>query len=324
MPWTSVVPVLVWLVLFLPFSYLMIRYPIRNRVSYILMFLAFAASNLYAVQVINFVVVNYWLRLLPVIVLVISLARFIMLPAHKRWLPSRDLGDSQLPIALSLVLILLSIVPNAVALRSYNFSESPYGMPVLVQWPVQTGLYVIVNGGNGLEGLGMNDGYKDFLGRETRPSAYRAYETDIMEMTARGMVGDLGFFPSRADGYVGFVDHEPVYAPCIGRVVYVEDGHPDLQPNQPPQSDLGNRVVLQCFEYYVTVANLRNGTIPVREGQRVSLNNQLGQLGNSGTPSIPHLKVFATVGSWNELGSPVLINFEYNYTVRNMLYIGQK
>ncbi len=322
MPWDSIIPVLVWLALWLPFTAYLARADINNRLKYISLILAYAAFNLYFVLVVNFAILIYWLRALPVIALVVFLARFFLLPAHRRWLPDRTRKFWAVPFIFSAVVFLASIYPCYRALQSYDFSHPVY-QAVLTQYPVQTGLYVIVNGGNGLEGLGMNTGYYDFLGRTTRPWATRGYEVDIMKMNTNGMMAD-SFSPKRLDEYTGFIDHDPVYPPCPGKVVDVVDGFADVQPGQPPSDELGNRVVIQCYEFYVTIANLRKGTINVKPGETIGFNRQLGMIGNSGTPAIPHLHLHATVGNFNEMGTAVPISMEFNYGMRNMLFIGQK
>ena len=323
MPWTSYIPVLVWLVLFLAFTTYMFKTPIHNRVTYLALIFAYIAFNLYAILVVNFLMLNYWLRALPVIGIIVFIARFLLLPAHRRWLPSKEKRDSLVPLIASLVVILAMIFPNYAALQSYRFNDVPYPH-VLAQWPVQTGMYAITNGGNGIDGLGMSDLYHNWLGQETHSSVYMAYGVDIMKMTIRGMMGS-SLARQKNDDFLGFIEHDPVYAPCPGVVVHIENDHPDVQPFSQPQSELGNRVVIQCFEYYITVANLRKGSVPVLLGQRVNFNSQIGMIGNSGTPSVPHLRVFATVSNWNELGTPVPILFDASsYGIRNLIYIGQK
>jgi hypothetical protein len=109
----------------------------------------------------------------------------------------------------------------------------------------------------------------------------------------------------------------------------VEDGHPDVDVNE-PGTPLGNYVVIQCAEYYITLANLRNGSIQVQAGDPVNFELYLGTVGNSGVPSIPHLHVHATKGSWEPgEGQPVPLIIPSTFAVdkflvRNDLYISNK
>ena len=123
-----------------------------------------------------------------------------------------------------------------------------------------------------------------------------------------------------------------VYSPCMGTVVYVEDGHPDLKPFEPPQSKLGNYLVIQCADSFVTLANLKNGTIrnagpALQAGDVIRMNTLVALVGNSGTPSIPHLHIQATRGGWRPgTGTPVPILFDGAYAVnqfatRNKIFV---
>ena len=66
---------------------------------------------------------------------------------------------------------------------------------------------------------------------------------------------------------------------------------------------MGNRVVIQCFEVYVTVANLRN--IVVKESDSVRVGQTIGYVGNNVAPTMPHLHVHATANSYGPDGIPV-------------------
>jgi hypothetical protein len=120
---------------------------------------------------------------------------------------------------------------------------------------------------------------------------------------------------------------DSVLTPCMGTVVYVEDGHPDLKPFEQPTSELGNYVVLQCADSFVTLANLRNGTINYEPGELVWWNTVVAHVGNSGTPSIPHLHIRATVNGWRPgTGTPIPMLFDGAYAInqfatRNKIFV---
>ena len=148
-------------------------------------------------------------------------------------------------------------------------------------------------------------------------------------MRDRGGVSN-GTLPASIHEYDGFRDN--VYAPCVGRVVYVEDGYPDVI-SQTPSSTLGNRVVIQCGEYFVTLANLMNESILVKVGDIVDFQIQIGQIGSSGTPAVPHLFMFVTSDNWDRTGKPVPMllpvlysqifpeNAQYHLFARNDIFI---
>ena len=83
----------------------------------------------------------------------------------------------------------------------------------------------------------------------------------------------------------------PILAPAAGLVVVAEDGDRDQRPGvldrrNPP----GNHVVLDHLNgEYSFLAHLRKGSIAVRAGEEVLAGAELGECGNSGHSSEPHL-----------------------------------
>jgi len=134
---------------------------------------------------------------------------------------------------------------------------------------------------------------------------------------------NLNYTPADSPDYRKYLSYnEPVHSPCVGQVVKVVDGIPDV-PVLAPGDPLGNYVVLKCFEWYVTLANFRSGTFFVKEGDRVGLGQVLGRIGNSGTPSIPHLHMQVNLGGLDENAPAVPILFELRFSGRNAIYIPQ-
>jgi murein DD-endopeptidase MepM/ murein hydrolase activator NlpD len=77
-------------------------------------------------------------------------------------------------------------------------------------------------------------------------------------------------------------------------VVEAADGLPDQIPNHPkllPTADQdGNHVILSLGKgVFAGYAHLRPGSVRVRPGQRVRAGQVLGELGNSGASTGPHL-----------------------------------
>jgi hypothetical protein len=84
---------------------------------------------------------------------------------------------------------------------------------------------------------------------------------------------------------------QPILAPADGRVVLAVDGIADNVPGQMNAPQVaGNHVVLDhgTGEHSV-LAHLRNGSVAVRPGDRVARGQRLGECGNSGNSSEPHL-----------------------------------
>jgi murein DD-endopeptidase MepM/ murein hydrolase activator NlpD len=106
-----------------------------------------------------------------------------------------------------------------------------------------------------------------------------------------------------------FAFGEPVLAPAAGRVVAVHDGEPDHEARR-SQFALasyaltqagraragagalaGNHVILELADGrgYAVLAHLRRGTVAVAEGEPVALGQRLGDCGNSGNSTQPHV-----------------------------------
>jgi Peptidase family M23 len=113
-------------------------------------------------------------------------------------------------------------------------------------------------------------------------------------------------------GFVGF--GAPILAPVSGSVVEVHDGEPDhaarrsqlaLVPyalgqagrvRQGPDAVAGNRVVVAVHPSgpFVLLAHLRMGSVRVAPGDAVTVGQQVGECGNSGNSTQPHVHVQVT------------------------------
>jgi hypothetical protein len=100
---------------------------------------------------------------------------------------------------------------------------------------------------------------------------------------------------------------QPVYSPCDGKVVSAGDGWPDIMElnslrdgfnllfRQPkPRMDdfrpvAGNFVIVHSDRFTALLAHLRNGSVKVSVGQHVKTGDLLGEVGNSGNTTGPHL-----------------------------------
>jgi len=85
---------------------------------------------------------------------------------------------------------------------------------------------------------------------------------------------------------------QPLVAPSAGLVVVASDGMEDgrlFNMQTKKENALGNHVVIDIGGRYAVFAHLRNGTVSVREGQRVEAGHAIGDVGNSGNTTGPHL-----------------------------------
>lgn len=82
-----------------------------------------------------------------------------------------------------------------------------------------------------------------------------------------------------------------LYAPCDAEVVQVVDGVKDNKPGElNPIYVPGNSIILKTAQNeYIVLAHFKQHSILVQQGQKVRKGQLLGQCGNSGNSSEPHL-----------------------------------
>lgn len=111
----------------------------------------------------------------------------------------------------------------------------------------------------------------------------------------------------RPESFVGF--GRPILSPVAGVVLTAHDGEGDHVARRAPLALIsyaltqgsrvrggapaiaGNHVVIRVGEAVVLLAHLRRGSLRVRVGQDVSVGEQLGECGNSGNSTEPHVHV---------------------------------
>ncbi|WP_102128401.1 M23 family metallopeptidase [Deinococcus planocerae] len=138
-----------------------------------------------------------------------------------------------------------------------------------------------------------------------------------------------GLWPQAPAKYVIF--GAQVLAPLPGRVLAVEDGHPDLRvPETDPLHPAGNHVLLACLlpdgrEVQVLLAHLQHGSVRVRPGEVVRAGQGLGRVGNSGNTSEPHLHLGVNMGGADTDvfgGEGVPFTIDGRFPVRGMTFTG--
>ena len=131
---------------------------------------------------------------------------------------------------------------------------------------------------------------------------------DARHRSATFTLGSL-FHPEPPDRFIGF--GLPLFAPASGRVVAVHDGEPDHDAfrglpsvgyalTQPRRAAAGwpglagNRVVIEVEPgAVVALCHLRRESVTVVPGQVVTAGSPIGQCGNSGNSTEPHVHVQA-------------------------------
>lgn len=131
-----------------------------------------------------------------------------------------------------------------------------------------------------------------FWGGRTREQNYHVIAADqrfaydlVVRRDGSTHTGD----GTRADQY--YCWGRPILAPGAGTIVTAVDSLADNAPGQmDPAHAAGNHVIIDHGSgEYSLLAHLRRGSVAVHAGQRVSPGDKLGECGNSGNTSEPHL-----------------------------------
>ncbi|MCX8131015.1 MAG: M23 family metallopeptidase [Clostridia bacterium] len=151
------------------------------------------------------------------------------------------------------------------------------------------------------------------------------YANDIVKLNKFGFsinslrLKNKHFIPENLDEYSIF--GEKVYSPCSGEVYHVDDGYKDMPASTKKHySDTGNGIVIKHNNIYVMMWHLKQNSITVKVGEQVKEGQLIGQVGNSGHSSTPHLHIQASKEDWLH-GTSVPILFDRKFPVRHSIYI---
>ncbi len=171
--------------------------------------------------------------------------------------------------------------------------------PRNLAFPLAGGWFVVAQGGGN---------------RALNHHATHRAQARAADITAAGRFGfrAAGLLP--ADPFAYAVFGAEIVSPCAGEVIAAEDRLPDLPPPQAdPANPAGNHVILACDGITVELAHMRQGSVVVTAGQQVALGAPLGQVGNSGNTTEPHLHIHAS----DATGAGVPLTFDGAAPVRN-------
>ena len=141
------------------------------------------------------------------------------------------------------------------------------------------------------------------------------YALDIVGLNNLGMRASSFQGGSDLSDYV--IYGQPIYSPLNGTVVAVEDKYDDQTP---PTTDIehlaGNYILIESEGVEILLAHLKRGSIVVKIGDAVTTNTLLGQVGNTGNTSEPHLHIHVEKGGetntiLNGIAVPFTINNQY-------------
>ena len=151
-----------------------------------------------------------------------------------------------------------------------------------------------------------------------RPWRGQSYAVDFFGLGPWGLRA-RGWRPADPAAYAIF--GAELRAPCDGTVVAAEGGRPDFEvPNEDSVNRLGNHVILRCGEAEIVLAHMRQGSVTVAPGERVATGARLGEVGNSGASTEPHLHIHAQrpapEGAPPISGAPLALRIAGRFLVR--------
>jgi len=195
--------------------------------------------------------------------------------------------------------------------------ELPQVGTVNIALPFGDGDYLVTYGGSGsLVNIHLHT--LDESVERFRPWRGQSRALDIVRITPFGRHVE-GWQPADPTRYVTF--GTPVLAPCKGEIARIVDRVQDMQvPELDPENIAGNYVAVDCGDFFVVLAHLRQGSIQVRAGDSLEIGDKLGEMGNSGNSSEPHLHVHAQRGLPEEAplsGKPLALTINGDFYIRN-------
>jgi hypothetical protein len=209
------------------------------------------------------------------------------------------LGDGWKSIVFTVTQILITVVflPICIwGLTGYYTNQQAIDL----EFPLEDGLYIVGHGGSSP------------LINYHNVSKTQTFALDISKINLAG-IRAWGAHPEELGRYAIF--GENLYSPCDGQVLDVETGNPDMNPPQRGDGHpAGNHVVLKCEGAEITMAHFKQSSIVVDSADGIKTGDLLGQVGNSGNTSEPHLHIHAVKDS---AGIP--IRFNNRFLVRNSL-----
>jgi hypothetical protein len=151
-----------------------------------------------------------------------------------------------------------------------------------------------------------------------RPWRGQSYAVDFFGLGPWGLRA-RGWRPADPAAYAIF--GAELRAPCDGDVVAVEGHMPDFDvPNEDVVNRLGNHVILRCGAAEIVLAHMQQGSVSVTTGDHVATGDRLGNVGNSGASTEPHLHIHAQrpaiAGAPPISGDPLALRIDGRFLVR--------
>lgn len=191
------------------------------------------------------------------------------------WLRGGQVGSVRLD-SISVVvsgLVVIASLPTILAARRTAMVTVPAAVPVCFPFGPSFGGYVVQGGASKL----LN---------HHQPHPEQCWAVDLIPVSGQ-------LIRNAATGAAPV----EVVAPLGGTVVAAVDGYPDRSPAHLAVPPHGNLVIIEEVSAgvvtRVALSHLAERSIVVTEGQRVAAGDPIGQVGNSGRSTEPHLHIHA-------------------------------
>lgn len=211
-------------------------------------------------------------------------------------------------------IIILNLILLINIFRGYTYDEEP----VYLSFPFKTGLYYVIEGGNGevLSMINYHYTSKPFVNLKINKPM--KYATDIVKLNYVGRES-THFLSTNLNDYEMF--NEILYSPCDGEIVKIIDSYDNNKAysDNPPFS-FGNMIVIRTGDVYILMAHLDKDSIKVKLFDKVKEGQPIAAIGNSGLSNRPHLHIQASKRNYL-YGESVPMIFDGKYPKKNDIFL---
>ena len=229
-------------------------------------------------------------------------------------------GVWQTPVSNTIMILCVAVLGVIGSYLSYQALEGrswPNGDVVDIAAPFGPGHYLVAHGGK-TETVNVHLKTLDKTVERFKPWRGQSKALDIFRITPIGL-HKSGWQPTTPSRYETF--GTPVLSPCRGRVAQRVNHVEDMTvPKMDREHMAGNYIGIDCGAFFVILAHLRQGSILVARNDHVEVGDPLGQMGNSGNSSQPHLHVHAQRDMAEGMplaGEPLWLTINGRFLVRN-------
>lgn len=273
----------------------------KSKIDFLLKVLAAWSYMLYVYFAGQWSFIPYFLRYLFMGLLFIGTARAIIrLVSIEIFKKNNNFWNWTKRVVLFLIVLLFSFL-NLEVVKGFKTKETS----IEIKFPLKEGF--IAHGGN-----------SEIINYHQADTTAQHFALDISRLNRFGLRAK-GFFPENLESYTIFKD--TLYSPCECKVVDIRDGLENLPPGVKDTENItGNYIILEHKGHLIFFGHLLKNSLVPKIGDFVKIGEPMGQIGNSGHTSEPHLHMHAIKGTNPKeilTGKGVPIYFEGKFPTRN-------